>query len=142
MKRKLGAQMKLLQCVNDGEKLESIEVKFKLSSMKPLHAKWLMEACDHMTTATSREINLNGWVKNGINRATENGSTDIPTLDPFLEIDSIENQMWQDLVVSIDGSIKTTYITDNLESDSNSEWEDDGGNIFDVFNIKDEEWLY
>ena len=134
--------MKLLQCVNDGEKLESIEVKFKLSSMKPLHAKWLMEAYDHMTTATSREIYLNGWVKSGINRATENGSTDIPTLDPFLEIDSIENQMWQDLVVSIDGSFKTTYITDNLESDSDSEWEDDGGNIFDVFNIKDEEWLY
>ena len=52
MKRKLGDQMKLLQCVNDGEKLESIEVKFKLSSMKPLHAKRLMEACDHMTTAT------------------------------------------------------------------------------------------
>ena len=42
---------------------------------------------------------------------------------------------WQDW-------IETTYIKDNLESNFDCEWEDDGGNIFAVFNIDDKEWLY
>ena len=51
--------------------------------MKPIHAKWLMEAFEHMTTATGGEICLKGWVKSGISRAIENGSNDISTLEPF-----------------------------------------------------------
>ena len=50
--------------------------------MKALHAKWLMEAYEHMTNATSREICLKGWVKSGISTAIENGSNEIATLDP------------------------------------------------------------
>ena len=59
--------------------------------MKPLHAKWLMEAYKHMATATSREICLKGWIKSGISKAIENGSNHISTLDFFFEIDPIEN---------------------------------------------------
>ena len=49
---------KVMQRLDDGEKLESIEIKFKLSTMKPLYAKWLMEVYEQMTTATGREICL------------------------------------------------------------------------------------
>ena len=98
-----------------------------------------MEAYEHMTTATSREICLKEWVESGISKAIENGSNDISTLDLFFEIDPIENEIRQDQVDSFDGSIKTTYITDNLESDSDCEWEDNDGNIFDIFNIEDDE---
>ena len=65
----------------------------------------------------------------------------ISTLDPFSKIDLIENEIRQDQVDSLDGSIKTTFITDNLKFDSDSKWEDDDGNIFNVFNIEDEELL-
>ena len=49
---------KVMQRLDDGEKLESIEIKLKLSTMKPLYAKWLMEVYEQMTTATGREICL------------------------------------------------------------------------------------
>ena len=29
-----------------------------------------------------------------------------------------------------------------MKSDSYCEWEDDDGNIFDVFNIEDDKWIY
>ena len=86
-----------------------------------------------------QKICLKGWVKSGLSKAIENGSNDISILDPFFEIDPIENAMWQDQLDSFDGSIKTTYITDSFESDSDSEWGEDDGTIFEVFNIEDEE---
>ena len=111
----------VMQRLLDGEKLKSIKVKSKLSTTKPLHAKWLMEAYEYMTTVTGREICLKGCLKSGTSKAIENGSNDIFILDLFFEIDPIENEMRQDQVDSFDGSIKTTYITDNLESDSDGE---------------------
>ena len=64
-------------------------------------------------------------------------SIDVSTLDLFFEIVPVENEMREDHVDLFDGSNETTYITDNLDSDSDCEWEDDDGNIFDVFNIED-----
>ena len=46
----------IMQRLDNGEKLESIEIKFKLSTLKLLYIKWLMEAYEHMTTATGRSI--------------------------------------------------------------------------------------
>ena len=63
-------------------------------------------------------------------------SIDVSTLDLFFEIVPVENEMREDHVDLFDGSNETTYITDNLDSDSDCEWEDDDGNIFDVFNIE------
>ena len=126
--------------LDDGENLESIEIKFKLSTMKPLHAKWLMEAYDHMTTATGRDICLKGWERSGILQAIENGVSDISSLDPFFEIDPIEDETIQQKVTSFNGSIDKAYIADHYEhNDSDSEWEDDDGNIFNVFNIENDE---
>ena len=97
--------------------------------MKPLHANWLIRAYRHVTTATSREICWKGWVKSGIIKDIENGSIDIFTLDAFLEIDPTEKKMRLDHINSFDGSSEITYITDNLESDSDCEWEDNDDNI-------------
>lgn len=133
---------KVMQRLDDREKLESIEIKFKLFTMKPLHAKWLMEVYEQMTAAIGREICLKGWVKRGTSEAIENGSNVTSTLDPFFDIVPIENEMRQDQLQSLHGSIETTYITDNLAYDSDCAWEDDDGNIFDVFNIDDDELLY
>ena len=58
-----------------------------------MEAKWLMEAYEPMTTASGKEICLKRWVKSGISEAIENGSNDISTLDPFSEIEPIENEM-------------------------------------------------
>ena len=52
-----------------------------------------MEAYEPMTTASGKEICLKGWVRSGMSEAIENGSNDISTLDPFFEIEPIENEM-------------------------------------------------
>ena len=36
--------------------VEKIEIKVKVSVLKPLHASWLMEAYNHLTTAAGRGI--------------------------------------------------------------------------------------
>ena len=45
---------------------ESIDVNFKLTSLKALHAHWLIELYNVLTTAEGRETVLNGWKKSGV----------------------------------------------------------------------------
>ena len=132
----------VMQRLDEGDKLESTEIKLKLSTMKPLHTNWLIRAYKHVTTVTGREIYWKGWVKSGIIKDIENRSIDISTLDAFFEIDPTEKKTHQDQINSFDGSSQITYITDNLESDSDCEWEDNDDNIFAVFNNEEDVWLY
>ena len=46
--------------------LESITIDFKLSTVKLLHTKWVMEAYNHMTSSIGKDICLKGWKKRGI----------------------------------------------------------------------------
>ena len=48
-----------------GVPAESIDVNLKLTSLKALHANWLIELCNVFTTADGRETVLNGWKKMG-----------------------------------------------------------------------------
>ena len=45
---------------------ESIDVNFKLTSLKALHVNWLIELYNVLTTADGREMVLNGWKKSGV----------------------------------------------------------------------------
>ena len=44
-------------------KLDNIEVDRHLSVLKLLHAKWLVELYNHMSTDEGKEIVANGWKK-------------------------------------------------------------------------------
>ena len=50
----------------NGVELDNIEVGYLLSVLKPLHAKWLVELYNHMSTDEGNEIVANGWKKVGI----------------------------------------------------------------------------
>ena len=82
------------QIANELEKgtpLDDIEVKLKLSVLKPLHACWLIDAYDHLTSEAGRKIIANRWQSAGITSAISKGVQGLPTLDPFDTIDPLVN---------------------------------------------------
>ena len=52
-----------------GVPAESIDVHLKLTSLKALHANWLIELYNVLTTADGRETVLNEWKKSGVTAA-------------------------------------------------------------------------
>ena len=79
----------LREGLDSGKDLEDIEVKTPLSVMKPMHAQWIIELYNELTSSSRREVVVNGWKATGIYDAIEMGSAKLPPLDPFLEIDEI-----------------------------------------------------
>lgn len=68
--------------IDAGVPTESIEVDLKLTSLKALHANWLIELYNNLTTADGRETVLNGWKKSGVS-AVLNKEEILPPKDPF-----------------------------------------------------------
>ena len=79
--------------------LEDIDIKLKLSVLKPLHAKWLVEAFNFFTSPEGGEIMANGWKQAGITSAVFKGLNGLESLDPFESIDPLA-----DLQESVDQS--------------------------------------
>ena len=63
------------EALSHGKKVEDIEIKFYLTVIKPLHAKWLMEFYNHITSEKGSEIIINGWERSGIYDAVKNGNS-------------------------------------------------------------------
>ena len=69
--------------LNDGVPLDEVSVKFLLTTMKPLHAKWLIELYNELSSEACRDVIISGWRQSGILDAIELGSRRLPSLDPF-----------------------------------------------------------
>ena len=66
-----------------GLAVDEIDVKTPLTTMKTLHAKWIMNLYDKITSEKGKEIILNGWKAARILDAVEMGSAKLKCLDPF-----------------------------------------------------------
>ena len=90
-----------------------------------------------MTSSVGKEIWLKGWKRSGITVVLEKGLED--DLDPFKNIYPIEIS---DKVSNSHFVIKNMGIREKCQNedhgDDDSNWEDDDGNIFDVY-IEDDE---
>ena len=73
--------------LDNGVSIDNIEVGLQLSKIKPIHAGWLVEFYNHMTTSKGKEIIDSGWKVTGISDAVKLGSSKLPPIDPFHEID-------------------------------------------------------
>ena len=60
--------------------LENVQVKFNLTILKPIHAGWLVEFYNHMTTDKGCNIIKNGWKATGITDAIRLGLNDLPSV--------------------------------------------------------------
>ena len=68
------------------KQIEEINIQFHLTTLKPLHAKWLLEFYNQITSEAGADIIVNGWKASGIYDAVEMGSSALPSLDPFQDI--------------------------------------------------------
>ena len=92
-----------------------------------------MEAYNDMTSSIGKDIYLEGWKRSGIQQALEGDLED--NLDPFKDIDPIETA---DGVTNNLFVLNKMYKSQQNLDDDDSNWQDDEGNIFDVF-IEDDE---
>ena len=52
--------------LDNGTALEDIDIKFQLTTMKPLHAHWLKELYNELTSTRAKDVVIGGWKKSGI----------------------------------------------------------------------------
>ena len=73
--------------LDNGVSIDDIEVGSQLSKIKPIHAGWLVELCNHMATLKGKEIIDSERKAAGISDAVKLGSSKLPPIDPFHDID-------------------------------------------------------
>ena len=135
------------QALSHGKKVEDIEIKFYLTVIKPLHAKWLMEFYNHITSEKGSKIIINGWKRSGIYDAVKNGSSSLPSIDPFNEIAPLvvtEKSNETDVTINQSSSLTESFVNDRYDEESDcSDWENENDidferSAFDTFIIDDE----
>ena len=105
--------------------------------MQPLHAGWIVEFYNFITTAQGKEIIDNGWKAARIADAVRLGLSKLPPIDPFNDIDPIlegESDMGNQKFLPLADISPEEFellcgrggdvIADN-SSDEDSEWEEE-----------------
>ena len=129
-----------------GTPLEQVDVKLRLSVMKPIHAHWMVELYNHMTTSDGKKNIISGWRAAGIQDAVKLGLNSLPSIDPFNDLDPM-----------LDGSVSSGHNLDALclisedelasgysrkenenDVDSEDEWEMSRGAFDAIQEIQDE----
>ena len=82
-----------------GTPLEEVDVKLRLYVMKPIHAHWMVELYNHMTTGDGKKNIISGWRAAGIQDAVKLGLNSLPSIDPFNDLDPM-----------LDGSVSSGLI--------------------------------
>ena len=81
--------------------IDAVDVKLRLTILKPLHAQWVVDFYNEMATVKGKPITENGWRAAGITDINRLGSKNLPGIDPFHDIDTL-----------LDGN--TAAVTSNL----------------------------
>ena len=134
----------ITQAMDAGQMIDTIDIPLKLSIIKSLHAKWLLQMYNEITSEVGREACLKGWQVAGIKGAVEKGLSNLPCLDPFEDIDpmiriNMELQIAEPCAI-LEGSKYISGVTVSDSDDDNDEWVDpNDGNIFEAFDDEDDE---
>ena len=117
--------------LNNGVHLEDIDIKFRLSTLKPLHASWLIELYDALTSESGRGVILAGWRQAGILDAIRSGSQNLASLDPFSDLDGVDfNITPLNTTADESSSYRDEYISiksKDTETDDDEDEEDEEG---------------
>lgn len=71
--------------IDSGKQVDEIDIDFRLTTLKPLHAQWIISLYDHFTSERGSQIIKKGWERSGITEII-NGSVALPSADPFTEL--------------------------------------------------------
>ena len=128
-----------------GKLFDLIDIDLKLSVLKPLHASWLIELLNYMTSSSGKAVSLKDWEVAGITKAIKQGTFGLPSLDPFHDIDPLSCMpvaIEEDNSLSIVGKQREMYLSEEIidEDDSDDDERVDGdGNAFDLFEVDEYE---
>ena len=104
------------------KKVEDIEMKFQLTEINPIHANWISQFYNHMSTDEGSKVIINGWKKSGISDAVTRGSSSLPSLDPFQDIVPLPQSL-EVHETSIPANITDNFINLHLiDDDNDSDW--------------------
>lgn len=73
------------QQIESGGDSTDVNVDLRLTVLKPLHAVWLVDLYNHLTSPVCVRLIAKGWEKAGISDLLD-GQTDLPPEDPFTDI--------------------------------------------------------
>ena len=102
-----------------GINLENIEVKLKLSLIKPIHTAWVVDFYSHMAAAKGVEIITSGQRAAEILGVIELGSSALLSIDPFDDIHPLLSTQIED------GSNNVGVIDKYIDIDNNLVNKDD-----------------
>ena len=104
----------ITRALDEGKDLNNIEVSLKLSVVKPLHAKWIIEMYDHMTSTAGKAVCLKGWEVTGMLGAVKKGLKELaPRIDPFNDIDPLASVSFENEDPLENALEKDMYIHEN-----------------------------
>ena len=137
-----------------GVPIDEIDIKLRLSLLKPLHAGWIVDFYNYMT-GDGKNVIDSGWRASGIKDAIRLGLDALPTIDPFNDIvpmmvETAENSTFHtDSICNLTPESKSIgYSRQDDEADSGEESDgdddvwgppDDDRNIFDLIDDFDDE---
>ena len=136
--------------LESGKSLEDVDVKLRLSTLKPIHAGWIVDFYNYITSEEGRKVIESGWEAAGIADAIRLGSKALPSLDPFDDIDPLIDQFDVSTDINavcnlteeqIEGNQKDTEEEDNGEDDDEDAWvlPEKQRSAFDIFENFDDE---
>ena len=77
---------KIEESLSEGKDLEDIDISPILSVLKPLHASWVIDMYNYLTTTKGKVVIENGWKKAGITEAIEGGYSKLQPLYPLNQL--------------------------------------------------------
>ena len=133
----------------EGKEIDQVDVVLRLSGLKPLHAKWIVEFYDDMTSGKGKNVIANGWKSVSIMEALKRGKNEFGDLDPFSDIDPLMKGTAHSTddaqeIVSAEQIQQKGYQRVDFENDDDEIWVDPSydfpeRNIFDVLDDENEE---
>ena len=78
-----------------GTKLKDINIKFHLSVIKPLHAKWLIEYYNRISSEAGIKVFVNGFKLAGIHDAIRSGNSSLQSIHPFNDIAPLADSFYE-----------------------------------------------
>ena len=128
----------IAKALDDGMEIDDIDIKLKLSILKPVQAKWIVELYYYLTSEKGHEVIANGWKSAGIIGAIEGGLLNLANLDPFAAIDPLEHSSVPPLIENgnLDQVDISSFVTYSDDGDVDEESRDIEGNqtknIFEI----------
>ena len=113
------------------------DIGLKLSILKPLHAGWISDLYGYLTSEEGGKIISNGRKAVFITNIIEKNSKSLDSLDPFYEVDPLNNEVNEMLKVVPANQDNINSFATRLIDDYEEEWKCKGeplNNIFEILN--------